>query len=844
MTEPKAPASPEESTDQQGRLSGDWLEGRTLGKYKLIKRIGAGAFASIYEAEHVHLQVPFAIKVLHPAFAGREEIVKRFFREAQAASQLQHENVVFIADFAVAEGVGPYIVMEYLEGETLKSCLEREQSLPLSQVGEISRQICQALALAHRKGIIHRDLKPENIFLIRREMGHLLVKILDFGIAHLAAARDSITGARLMGTPVYMAPEQFRGQVNSEGLDIYSFGVILYEMLVGQPPFKGQSVQRLGIEHLLLPAPPLDDHYPHGLRQLQARLLGKTPEERPSSMEETWMLLSEAIDPEHQYPHWHQQNVFSSPLMMAVPTSGTEPLPDTDTVISKLPQFPGDRQEEQATERLPGLSNDDLPGLEEAIIVSSNLDSPEDLETAANDLDVTLPPGTEPPLLFASDDDYEVTARHIHPNHVAETGSDSHPIRPTNEEMPPPPVVKDASADEESSSDDALNEVTLARVQPPPEPQPLPDPQIPDAFLSESGDMLVRSSGIHRVMVLDEEEPEFDEAHPTLSPESDTISLRDSEEIQVEQHTEGTAQAPDTLGLEYDDAPDEATIPGRLPPQAAKHDKTSPGTLEPPKVESSSAELGPNDLVTKPEATTSPSLKAPTELEAEGFLSHQEAAAEESSLAEPSEQLPPPEPLPPPKPLNEPLPPPMQRAPDTIQQDLFPLGSADATKTTRMSVDNKPSRQWLRVSRREKKLLLIVWLGALVAIGSLYYLIAAEMPKPSVKKKGKTKRRVVPRTRPQPRPQTRRRAAAPLPVRQLSQALRKVVIDCEPNPAQVFMSNELLGQTPLTLPLEMNRKVTLVVRKTGFQEQTLEFTVNEDKSQGNTVICKLRPKAP
>ncbi len=304
----------------------DWLIGRVLGKYRLEKQIGAGAFASIYEAMHIHLHVPFAIKILHPAFANEDEVLLRFFREARAASQLQHENVVFIADYDVEEGVGPYIVMEYLEGDTLKKFLSQHRQLPLDLVGEIARQICLALGQAHRKNIVHRDLKPENIFLVQREMGRVLVKVLDFGIAHLGKVADAITGSRLIGTPVYMAPEQFRGVAQSPSIDIYSFGVILYEMLTGQTPFIGHNVQQLGIEHILMPAPELAEGFPPGLRQLQARLLGKTPEERPSSMEEVWMLMAPALDPEGRYPHWHRQDqhIFTGALMPAVSLSSSE----------------------------------------------------------------------------------------------------------------------------------------------------------------------------------------------------------------------------------------------------------------------------------------------------------------------------------------------------------------------------------------------------------------------------------------------------------------------------------------------------------------------------------------
>jgi serine/threonine protein kinase len=389
----------------------DWLVGRVLGKYELIKPIGFGSFANIYEAVHVHLRVPFAIKVLHPAFINHEEVVKRFFREGQAASQLQHENVVFIADFDVQEDVGPYIVMEYLEGETLKDHIARQGAVSIEETGEISRQICQALALAHSKGIIHRDLKPENIFLVPRGAGRSLVKILDFGIAHLADCGESITGARLMGTPVYMAPEQFRGETNSRSLDIYSFGVLLYEMLNGHPPFKGQNVQQLGIEHLLIPAPELSDDFPPALRELQARLLSKKPEERPGSMEDVWAQLAPAIDPNHSFTHWHQQAIDpitaarllgEKPPVEPPPDNGQHP---TDTVIEPLGEynFEGIVQnfEEEAN---ADTARDQAPGFEEE---DDNFPTskymPPQVET--NDNDVTVPGTLEPPTVPAKDND-------------------------------------------------------------------------------------------------------------------------------------------------------------------------------------------------------------------------------------------------------------------------------------------------------------------------------------------------------------------------------------------------------------------------------------------------------
>lgn len=312
--------------------SGDWLEGRVLGKYKLLEHIGSGAFASIYKAVHLHLPIYYAIKVLHPAFADHEEVVERFFREAQASSQLQHKNIVFIADFAVEEDIGPYIVMEYLEGETLAERLKRLGALPLEEVGEIGYQVCLALDLVHKKGIVHRDLKPDNIFLIPRELGRLQVKILDFGIAHLEKANESITGVRLLGTPIYMAPEQFEGVIQESSLDLYAFGIILFEMLTGKPPYQGRNMHQLGIEHLLQKIPELDaEKFPEALRDLQRELLAKDPAERPQEMNEVHERLVEAIDPERAFEHWHVS--FAPSREMPQISLGN---PDASTVFEQV----------------------------------------------------------------------------------------------------------------------------------------------------------------------------------------------------------------------------------------------------------------------------------------------------------------------------------------------------------------------------------------------------------------------------------------------------------------------------------------------------------------------------
>tara|TARA_B100000609_G_C17222355_1_gene441174 strand:+ start:7070 stop:9427 length:2358 start_codon:yes stop_codon:yes gene_type:complete len=303
---PKQDDTEEASSQQMTALDADVeaeldnLVGEVLGNYRLIDKIGEGASAVVYRAEHVQLGVHYAVKILHPAILSRKGMKERFLREARAAGQLRHENVVFIADFAVDSKLGPYMVMEYLEGETLQAILEREGALPLERIHNITRQAIQAIGVAHEAGIIHRDLKPENILLTPRK-NREVVKILDFGIARLAQGDASLTGAgHIIGTPLYMSPEQCRGNKElTKASDIYSFGVMLYQMLTGQPPFTGDNPQKLIIDHFLVPPPELGPEFPEPLRVLQADLLAKNPIDRPDTMEEVWERLNVALTDEY-----------------------------------------------------------------------------------------------------------------------------------------------------------------------------------------------------------------------------------------------------------------------------------------------------------------------------------------------------------------------------------------------------------------------------------------------------------------------------------------------------------------------------------------------------------------
>lgn len=267
------------------------MQGTTIGSYRVTRQLGRGGMGAVYLAEHTLLGRKAAIKTLLPALSNDQEQVQRFFNEAKAVTAVKHPGIIEIYDFGFRENGTAYIVMEYLEGETLKARLQRLGRLTVKQAVEFTKQVASALGAAHARGIIHRDLKPDNIFLVTDpEIGER-VKILDFGIAKLIGPENSgghrtRTGA-LMGTPSYMSPEQCRGagKVDLRG-DLYSLGCILFEMLCGQPPFVREGLGAILGAHMYEPPPTprsLNPSLGRGMEGLVLRLLAKEPSDRFAS---------------------------------------------------------------------------------------------------------------------------------------------------------------------------------------------------------------------------------------------------------------------------------------------------------------------------------------------------------------------------------------------------------------------------------------------------------------------------------------------------------------------------------------------------------------------------------
>ena len=262
-----------------------------LGKYRVERLLGRGGMGEVYEARHAVVGRRFAIKFLKQGLVGGQDSHARFLREAQAAGALDNEHIAAVVDFDFAADGAPFLVMEYLNGESLAAVLRREGVLPMRRVLGILLQVCDGLAAAHEAGIVHRDLKPDNLFLVARSDAPELVKILDFGVAKLVRAEpdgsDTQSGA-VLGTPLYMAPEQARGEKSVDfRVDIHALGVIAYELLSGERPHPGDGYNAILAHILTRPVRPLRElcpDLPPVLLQAVERALAFEPSERHESV--------------------------------------------------------------------------------------------------------------------------------------------------------------------------------------------------------------------------------------------------------------------------------------------------------------------------------------------------------------------------------------------------------------------------------------------------------------------------------------------------------------------------------------------------------------------------------
>src|SRR5256884_6355679 len=231
------------------------------GRYQLEKRLGQGGMGVVFKGRHIFLKTLHAIKVILPDLVGNDpNLATRFRQEALAAAAIRHQNIIAVTDFGVVRGTMPFLVMEFVQGKSLQDIMAEEGAMPPLRAFELIQPICAGIAAAHRQGIVHRDLKPLNVMIQNQVPTSEGVKILDFGLAKIKSGEllGSFIAAQttgLMGSPFYMAPEQWSDEPPDARADIYSLGVMLYQMLCGEVPFKGSSIPSIMKKHLTSDVP-------------------------------------------------------------------------------------------------------------------------------------------------------------------------------------------------------------------------------------------------------------------------------------------------------------------------------------------------------------------------------------------------------------------------------------------------------------------------------------------------------------------------------------------------------------------------------------------------------------
>lgn len=313
---------PKDGTPLRPKAGGDPLVGRVIAdRYLILARLGEGGMGRVYLAEHVKMNRQCAVKVMNPSLIHDSESLQRFAREASSAARILHPNVAAVFDYGEADKI-IYLVMEYVDGESLSTLLAREGSLDPRRAIDIARQMADGLHAAHELGIVHRDLKPDNVIVARTKAGKEVPKIVDFGIAKALtdSQEDALTRSGLViGTPEYMSPEQLLGDPVDARADIYSLGCILYQMLTGEAAFAAESREQM-IRRRLHEAPPhVRDKIPDLPRRLDTlivHMLARSPGDRLASAAEA----RDALDPALALGGWDPGSISGAgPLATASP---------------------------------------------------------------------------------------------------------------------------------------------------------------------------------------------------------------------------------------------------------------------------------------------------------------------------------------------------------------------------------------------------------------------------------------------------------------------------------------------------------------------------------------------
>jgi tRNA A-37 threonylcarbamoyl transferase component Bud32 len=319
------------------------------GRYRLTQLLGAGGMGEVYAAQHIHIHKKVAVKLLHPEINTNPEALERFRREANSASSIGHDNIVGIDDFGQMDDGRVYLCMEFLEGQSLADAMQIPGGLDPVRALDLMIQVCDGLAAAHAKGIIHRDMKPENVFLTRRSDGTEVAKILDFGIAKVSGTDENQSLTKtgtVFGTPHYMSPEQALGQKLDHRADIYSAGVMLFEIFTGQVPFKAESFMGILSQHITKQPPTPSTMtpgrtIPQPIEDLILRAMAKEPGKRFASIREMGNVLRQLRDS-------IAPSVKGQPRMATLafgsgssPAAQASPAPGLQATVPDGPSVPG-----------------------------------------------------------------------------------------------------------------------------------------------------------------------------------------------------------------------------------------------------------------------------------------------------------------------------------------------------------------------------------------------------------------------------------------------------------------------------------------------------------------------
>jgi len=329
-------------------------------RYRVLERVGSGGMADVYCAEDTRLGRTIAIKVLHERFSQDREFVERFRREASAAAGLQHPNIVGIYDRGDSDGAY-YIAMEFVEGETLKDVIRREAPMDPGRTISIVKEILAATRFAHKRGVIHRDLKPQNVMIEADDH----IKVADFGIARASGSDITEVGA-IMGTAQYLSPEQAHGQPVTAASDLYSIGVVMFEMLTGRAPFEAESPVAVALKHVNQPAPSPREFVPAVPPELEAivlKALAKDPERRYPDAESMMRDLEVAQSRLGANLVDTESTAVFAPVPVPIPTPVVAPPPDAlpppmeppPPVTGPPPAPPGERDDRRRMLFLLGL---------------------------------------------------------------------------------------------------------------------------------------------------------------------------------------------------------------------------------------------------------------------------------------------------------------------------------------------------------------------------------------------------------------------------------------------------------------------------------------------------------